>query len=815
MKPDRDNETSSQDPTLVGSKPLSVPDDYLLTGVVADRFRIISLLGRGGMGEVYEAEDLTLGRRVALKAINPDRRLSQKDRDRFQSEARLLSRLDHPGICRIHDLVEADERDFLVLELIEGRTLRLARDDMDEKTRLDLALQVAAVLEVAHIEGIVHRDLKPDNIMLTTDGQAKVLDFGLARDLDQEPVKETTVVGTPAYLSPEQALGEPATPASDMYSFGLVMQQLFTGELAYEDSGIVDDILTQARMGKTRPVTGIDRHLARLIERLEDRSPAARPTAVEARRKLAWIQRKPIRRIRRWSIAAAIVLVLAAGAKYMVDLDRERQIAEQSRAEAEDLVEFMLGDLRERLEPVGRLDVLDEVGDRALAYYTARSTDERTDADHHRFARAMNQIGEVRLNQGDLEAAREAFDAAHLAGTALVDQNPSQGEWLLTLGASEFWLGNVAYLEDDLAAAEQAFLNYRDVAEQLVALDPGNEEWQRELGYAHTNLAALHEARGEKTAALEDLDESIRIKRLLLDAAPDDPGRRSDLINSLAWHGSVSLTNGDLRPAHQRFELALKEAETLVAIDPGDMDHRELLSSLQNLSAATAEQLGLHDRSEVLYLASLQISRQLVDHDPSNTTWLQGLAVNHVAFGNHLVRGEEYAGAERQFTTVITLADGLTDSEMASIGFPLQLADAYRGLARVAMARGNLATAGGLANLALAKARLAIESTGGRDAQATLARFLVVRGEIQQLQGQPALASASWQEAHDILAPLIEGTNSNATWQTWMCVLALQGRLAEAREVAADLRAIGFAQRDFIRFSEEHDLLAVTDPTSE
>lgn len=120
-----------------------------------------------------------------------------------------------------------------------------------------------------------------------------------------------------------------------------------------------------------------------------------------ARRRLAWIQRRPVRRARRWGAAAALALILAAGIKYTLDLRHERRIAYLHRNEAEGLVEFMIGDPRERLEPVGRLDVPDEVGDRALKYFAARSGEERTD-DQHRFARTMTQIGEVRLNQGDL-----------------------------------------------------------------------------------------------------------------------------------------------------------------------------------------------------------------------------------------------------------------------------------------------------------------------------------------------------------------------------------------------------------------------------
>jgi len=807
---------------------------------LGERFRIDALLGRGGMGEVYAAQDLTLGRQVALKVIRPERRLAPEARDRFVREARLLSRLDHPGICRIHDLVESDGRDFLVLELIKGRTLGMARRGLDDKTRLDVAIQVAKVLEAAHAEGIVHRDLKPDNIMLTSDGQAKVLDFGLARDLDAaiEPVTRartndppldpdattdlrlglsgsSAVMGTPTYLSPEQARGDAATPASDMYSFGLVLQRLFTGQRGYEKCDSVEVILEQARDGRTVPASGTDRDLVRLIERLKGRSPALRPTAVEVRRRLTWIQNKPVRRFRRLIATAVIVVTLAAGAKYMFDLRHERRIAESHRAEAEGLVEFMLGDLRERLEPVGRLDVLDEVGDRALAYFAARSADQRSTADHHRFARAMNQIGEVRLNQGDLEAAREAFTEAHRTASALVDQDAHQGEWLLTLGAAEFWLGNVAYLEGDLDRAETAFIAYQQVAERLVELDPRNETWQREHGYAHTNLAALHEARGETAAALTSLDESIGIKRLLLAAAPDDPDRRSDLVNSLAWQGSVLLSAGDLSTAHERYAAAVIEAEELVAVDANDMSHLEMLSNLLNLQATTTERLGDTDQASESFQDGLQLSRRLVDHDPSNATWRLGLAVDHIALGMHLVRAGEPEIARDHFATAVAMTEELMFTESNNIEYSAHLADAQRGLAIVAVADDDHINARVHVTLALEAART-LQSQGEEHVAAeTLANCLLLAGEIDQAAGRSTQATAIWQEAYEVMLPQAQISRATTTQEIWMRVLVVQGRTAEACQVATALRASGYARQDFVRFCEEHSLVVVAGASSD
>ena len=147
-------------------------------------YRRLDRLGAGGMGEVYVGVDETLKRRVALKAVHSEQRLQAESKTRFLREAQILSQLDHPNICRVYDYIEDERRDWLVLELIEGKNLRLAlQGGLDWSARLKIAEQIADVLVVTHAAGIVHRDLKPGNVMITDSGAVKVLDFGLARSV--------------------------------------------------------------------------------------------------------------------------------------------------------------------------------------------------------------------------------------------------------------------------------------------------------------------------------------------------------------------------------------------------------------------------------------------------------------------------------------------------------------------------------------------------------------------------------------------------------------------------------------------------------
>ncbi len=201
--------------------------------VIGERYRLEQQLGHGGMGEVWRALDLKLERPVALKLLAPD-----ADRARFKREARAAAALAHPNVTRLYDYGEVEGRPYMAFEYLRGGTLedRLPPDRglADEEARA-IAVQLAAGLAHAHAHGLVHRDLKPANILFDDEDQAKIADFGIARmGADSTLTEAGTVLGTAAYISPEQAEGESATPASDVYSFGVVLFRMLTGRLPFE-----------------------------------------------------------------------------------------------------------------------------------------------------------------------------------------------------------------------------------------------------------------------------------------------------------------------------------------------------------------------------------------------------------------------------------------------------------------------------------------------------------------------------------------------------------------------------------------------------
>src|SRR6185436_10283295 len=271
-------------------------------------YRIVSLIGEGGMGEVYLADDSRLGRRVAIKMLSETVSRDPDAKRRMLREARAVAALDHPNVCTIHEVGEHEGRPFIVMQYIEGETLfeRMQRTRLSLPESLEIALQVAAALDEAHSHGVVHRDIKTLNIMLTPRGQVKVLDFGLARleagsesSTDVLVTKPGTVTGTAPYMSPEQLRDVPIDGRSDIFSFGVVLYEMAMGKRPFDRENAISTI-TAILFEEPPPVDEDFALLAPILRRalakepskryataallLEDLKKATQPSRTRARR---------------------------------------------------------------------------------------------------------------------------------------------------------------------------------------------------------------------------------------------------------------------------------------------------------------------------------------------------------------------------------------------------------------------------------------------------------------------------------------------------------------------------------------------------
>jgi len=602
------------------------------------KIRIVESLGSGGSGDVYVGFDEKLKRKVAVKALRGEKRFDVNARARLAREAEILSQLDHPNICRIYDYLEHDECDFLILELVQGENLReMDPKEVSHAAKMKIARQIAMALSAAHERNVVHRDLKPQNVMINGDGDVKVLDFGLAHstlepdDLSagsecsipqnpsdedhQDDTQDTSfsgtfssfrteygrVTGTPMYLSPEQARSETMTAASDMYSFGLLVQWIFTGAHPHSKKLPSQRLIWLAVNGESRPVKGVQADLATLINRLKSVAPEMRPTAVEAADRLEWIQSAPKRKRRRIELFVVGLVLLTATCASIFDNLRARsaekralvskKVAVEAQAETK-AVNAFLSDMLASADPenegihVKVIDVLD---------LSAREAEKTLAEQPKTKAAVLHSLGMTYLGIGAPEKAHTNLLASWEIRRREFGENHEE-----TL-STKTQIGNALISLGKYPDAEILLL------ETLGGYESSVSKNQEDVLAAQAFLAKVFQFSG-KYQKSEDLYR--KTWHAASEVLGEDHQTTLEAMTGLAWSLQHQSKHAQAEEIHEKALAA--QTRYLGA------EHPDTLASMYGLAAALQYQKKL-DRAETILRKTMASSIEVFGADHANT----------------------------------------------------------------------------------------------------------------------------------------------------------------------------------------------------
>jgi serine/threonine protein kinase len=614
-------------------------------------YRIIRRLGSGGMGDVYLADDTRLRRQVAIKFLSPQQPGGVDLRQRVLREARAAAGLDHPNICPVYDVGEDEERPYIVMQYVEGETLAtsLKRGRMEPQKALGLGAQIAEALHAAHSRGIVHRDIKPQNIIVTPGGQAKLLDFGLAQatavlsasaetgPLTEEASFGGVLVGTPAYMSPEQARGEKADGRTDLFSLGAVLYECLTGRLAFQlgpSSQVRDEILYKNPPDPSSVAPGLSRAHDHLCQRLLAKDPGARfdtaEHALEAIRKLE--RRRGIDVTRSSKSLRARTVTLALALLTVVAAFTWHSLHSGTRS---------LADVPENAR---RWYLQGEEAIREGAYTQARRALNQAIAQYDAFPLAHARLAET---LSELDESEPAKDSLLKVRDLVPDPKALAPQDRLRLAGI-----NATIVRD----FQQAVASYGE----LVKIEPHSAEAQVDFGralerserrdealfayryavklnpdsaVAHLRQAMLLGERGDERGALQEFDRA----RALYETGSNTEG----VVEVLLARGSLLNSRNELADSRRDLEFA-----TRLATDTG-LAHQRVRGMFQLSSLQATE--GHFTEAEATATEAIELARRR-DMD--------GLAASSlIDFGNVLLANGRIADADRYYSQALEIAE--------------------------------------------------------------------------------------------------------------------------------------------------------------
>ena len=832
----------------------ALPPPPGLAGQAVGAYTLVREIGRGGMGSVWLAQrtDGRFEAEVAIKFLDAGL-FSAAGTERFAREGSIMARLAHPHIARLldagHLATAGAGQPYLVLEHVPGLPIDefCAAHDLPLAARLRLVLDVLDAVAHAHNRLILHRDLKPSNILVTAAGEVKLLDFGIAKLLDAAAngmgdgalTQQAGNAFTPQYAAPEQLQGGEVSTATDVYALGVLLFRLLSGRLPLEGEAGNTLAHWQAVVERTPPLVSqavlqaggpdaarrahaLQGDLDTIVAKALKKQPAERyanaaALADDLRRHLAhapiaarpdtWTYRsaKFLRR-HRVAVGAGTAAALALAASAAVAVHEGRQ-AQRQQAQAEGLIEFMLGDLPAKLKPVGRLDALDAVGDRALAYYAAQSPGSLDAASLGRRARALHLMGEITEQAGRLDDAAQRFAEAAASTAELLARHPGQPQHVFNHAQSEYWVGFIARRRGLRDEAEAAFLRYQALAQQLTQLDPADLDWRTEVAYASQNLGVLQLEAGRAAAALVSFRQTQQAWQSVV---PARPAMAEDQANTLGWLSKAheALHDFDAAIAAQRAKFEALARVPDAARNRGVQSHAGIAHyDIGRLQAAQ----GQTDAALASLEAARAINQALVRLDPQNLDWRAVLAATLVSQAELHGAGAGAPALAPQLAELQAVVAPLLAAPQPKLRWWLHL----QGRLLVLQARADAPRAAAALQAWLAEVDTFERGGQPPDAEQsrTAAAVGMALGDLLQRRGRPGeteAATAAWQQAAQRLLPGVERQElpalALAAQLAWR-----QGAIQEARAHAEKLVAAAYRPAEVQAL---HDALArVSAPT--
>ncbi len=520
------------------------------------------------------------------------------------------------------------------------------------------------------------------------------------------------------------------------------------------------------------------------------------------------------RRNRRWAAVAGIALVVMATTSLLaLEATIQRNAAERQRAQAEGLVGFMLGNLLTELQPIGRLDLLDLVGKRSLAYYTAQNPDS-LDADSlTRRARALRLIGQVYDLRGNLDAALSVFNQAAATTAKLLSRNPSDPQRIYNHAQSVYWVGYIAWQRGEMDNAEAEFRRYQALAQRLVTINPGNPEWQSELEDSYSNLGTVLLGENKVGEAAEAFRKSLALSVELAQNVPGDTDKQMDLAQSRAWLADAEERLGKIDDAYTQRTMELTVYQKLLSGDPRNSNIRESLVAndlaLARLSVARGDLNTALKRLD----AAVSVADALIVQDVSNTFWQELDAGTHVELGKVFYYRNDPAAASNATAKAEGLARSLVKRAPSVISWQILLGQTQLLLATLDAHAGDHETALAITQRLVARlATLHPEKYGNKDMQDLLIKTRLLEGDELQALGREG-SRAAWEAA-------LAAAGRDSQYRALGTRTAIAGvclRLEQrerAKSIVAQLDALGYRSPEFLSLKEaiSHDVAAQNGP---